>query len=89
MKRVVVFLLLLSSLIFAQDAAQNRLELEKEDIAREKIAEYSSQLNEVEEDISKEMVWMKSYASYLTSLDVRSSLNKIKTRIRYLKKRGK
>lgn len=89
MKQIVVFLLLLSSLIFAQDAAQNRLELEKEDIAREKIAEYSSQLNELEEDISKEMVWMKSYASYLTSLDVRSSLNKIKTRIRYLKKRGK
>ncbi|MCD6432514.1 MAG: mechanosensitive ion channel [Sulfurimonas sp.] len=93
MKRIVLYLLLLSSTIFAQDILQDseqiRLELEKEDISREKIVEYSSQLNELEEEISREMVWMKSYASYLTSLDVRSSLNKIKIRIRYLKKRGK
>ncbi|MDQ7068591.1 MAG: hypothetical protein Q9M40_11795 [Sulfurimonas sp.] len=50
---------------------------------------YQKQLNEFEKDISDENTWIKSYASYLTSLKVRTSLAKIKKRITYLKKHAK
>jgi len=46
-------------------------------------------LYELEQQISKDNTWIKSYASYLTSLDVRSSLTKIKVRIEYLRKNAK
>ena len=51
-----------------------------------KIDTYLQQVQEIENEISQEKVWMKSYASYLTSLDVRNSLEKIRKRINYLKK---
>ncbi len=46
-----------------------------------KIARYASDLDKLELDISKEKVWMKAYSSYLTSIDVRNSLTKIRKKI--------
>ncbi len=46
-----------------------------------KIAQYASELDRFELEISKEQVWMKAYSSYLTSIDVRNSLIKIRKKI--------
>ena len=67
---------------------QERLEQEKQKREQE-IEKHLAKLQEIEQEISQEKVWMKSYASYLTSLDVRNSLEKIKERIDYLKKHAK
>ncbi|MEA1955028.1 MAG: mechanosensitive ion channel [Campylobacterota bacterium] len=61
-------------------------ELRKNDERKEKIADFILKLKKIEAKISKEQIWTKSYASYLTSLDARNSLEKIKKRIRYLKR---
>ena len=54
----------------------------------EKIAELIKKIKIVEDNIAnKDSVWLKSYASYLTSLDVRENLAKIKKRIKYLSKK--
>ena len=90
MKFLFVILLFLSSVLFAQNNPnETKLELEKDDLRREQLEKYVNSLKEIESEISKENVWIKSYASYLTYMDVRASLNKIKKRIRYLKKRAK
>ena len=101
MRILLVILLFLSSILFAQEPSTSKkdtsaldekaykIELEKDDERREKLLEYTNKLNELESEISKENVWIKSYASYLTYMDVRASLNKIKKRIRYLKKRAR
>jgi len=54
-----------------------------------KIGQYFKLLNDLELEISKEKVWTKSYATYLTALEVRSNLLEIRKRIKYLKKRQK
>lgn len=97
MKKIVFCLLIASSLLFAADVKnkiivneqeQQRIELEKEDIKKEQIAGYLEELKQIEDKIAKkDSVWMKSYASYLTSLEVRESLEKIRERIEYLSKR--
>ncbi len=56
---------------------------------KEKIKQYLAELEKIEARIAEEKVWMKSYASYITSLDIRSKLEKIKARIKYLQKKGK
>ncbi|MCW8895070.1 MAG: mechanosensitive ion channel [Sulfurimonas sp.] len=99
MKNIVLFILLGSSLLLADNVKnsklidkqeQTRIELEQEDLKKEKIAQYVAELKKLEEKIAnKDSVWMKSYASYLTSLDVRESLEKITKRINYLKKKRK
>jgi len=99
MRFLLVIVLFLSSILIAQENSQATQELEKEKIQKEKIekekiqkeklAEYIKQINSLENEISKENVWIKSYASYLTYMDVRASLSKIKKRIRYLKKRAR
>ena len=48
-----------------------------------------SDLDNIEERIAKEKVGMKSYSSYMTSLDIRSKLDAIKTRIKFLKLKGR
>lgn len=50
---------------------------------------FVSKLDKIEEKIAKEKVWMKSYASYMTSLDIRAKLENIKNRIHFLEKNGK
>ncbi len=56
---------------------------------KKQIALYESQLESLEKELSQENTWLKSYASYLTSLEVRTSLNKIEKRIKYLTKHAK
>ena len=62
---------------------------EKEMQRRENIASYLLELKRLDTEISKEKVWMKSYASYLTSLDIREKLLEITSRIKYLKNKKK
>ncbi len=58
-------------------------------IDAKKVSEYLTQIKEIENSISREQEWVKSYASYLTFLDVRDALFKITKRIDYLKKHKK
>ncbi len=99
MKNISLFIFIILSLLFTSNVnaakvvdeqEQIRIKLEQEDLRKEKIAGYVSELQAIEEKISgKDSVWMKSYESYLTSLDVRESLEKITNRINYLKRKRK
>lgn len=66
-----------------KEIAQNEIQRKKN------ILSYALELERLESAISKEKVWMKSYASYLTSLDIREKLLNITLRIKELKKRKK
>lgn len=66
---------------------KERIATENEEKRREKIALFKLELQNLEDEISNEKVWTKSYASYLTSLEVRDGLKKIKNRIAKLKKK--
>ena len=97
MKKIVFYLFIVSSLLFSdnvksdanalkQELEQNRLA--EEDLKRERIQSYISEIKDIEQKIAKkDSVWMKSYASYLTSLEVRESLEEIKSRIEFLQKK--
>ncbi len=97
MKKIIFYLFIASSLLFSdnvksdanalkQELEQNRLA--EEDLKREKIGNYISEIKDIEQKIAKkDSVWMKSYASYLTSLEVRESLEEIKSRIEFLQKK--
>ena len=92
----ILFLLLFSLSILASDQDSGSLDISLgEDIQNIKnannlkIAQYLKLLDELEVEISKEKVWTKSYATYLTSLEVKSSLDEIRARIDYLKARKK
>ncbi|TKI70450.1 mechanosensitive ion channel [Sulfurimonas crateris] len=97
MKKTLFYLLIASSLLFSNSVTIDKnmseqdiqkIKLAQEDAKREKIAQYISELKNIEERIAKkDSVWMKSYSSYLTSLDVRESLEKIVERINYLEKK--
>ena len=96
MRKIFFNLLFISSLLFADslknDANTTFQELEKVKITeaevKEKIEKYLSELREIENKITKkDSVWMKSHASYLTSLEVRESLKKIVERVNYLQKK--
>jgi small-conductance mechanosensitive channel len=97
MKKIVFYLFIVSSLLFSDNAksdvnaAKQELEqsrLAEEDLKREKIQNYISEIKDIEQKIvKKDSVWIKSYASYLTSLEVRESLEDIKKRIEFLQKK--
>ncbi|MCX6077296.1 MAG: mechanosensitive ion channel [Campylobacterales bacterium] len=95
----IVLLLLTSYLLFAQNAVKDEntisskteiklTEQEEDQLKKNKISDYKAELRALEKEINKEQVWTKSYSSYLTSLEVRENLEKIKDRIDYLKKKG-
>ncbi|MEA2098578.1 MAG: mechanosensitive ion channel [Campylobacterota bacterium] len=65
------------------------IKLKEEKTRQETISSYILELQTIEDEISQEKVWMKSYASYLTSLDIREKLFQITSRIKDLKKRPK
>ncbi|MBU1216292.1 mechanosensitive ion channel [bacterium] len=71
-----------------QEQNQTQTADKQEELRKEKLSEYLSKLEKLEQEISKEKVWMKSYSSYLTSIEVRDGLKKIRDRINYLKNRG-
>ena len=95
MKKLSFFLLVFLSVgLFAETennttVTENEiLEIKLEKKRKDRITLYLTDLDNIEEKIAKEKVWMKSYASYMTSLDIRSSLESIKKRIKFLKKNG-
>ena len=91
------FLLFSSLLLSAELTVEERVSLiqkEKEEATKERerteqIERYRTELQNLEQVIFEEKVWMKSYASYLTSVEVRDNLAKIKKRINYLSKKAK
>ncbi|WP_321778235.1 mechanosensitive ion channel family protein [Sulfurimonas sp.] len=90
--KILSILLLISSVLFANEITAEELKANAELKERQrvtKVIEYVRTLQNLENEISKEKVWTKSYASYMTSLDVRNSLQKIKKRIKYLKNKAK
>jgi small-conductance mechanosensitive channel len=100
LKSFLFFIFFISSITFAKtiDATTTNVisqealkqeELRKDDERKEEIERLVNQLKDIEQRVSKEQIWTKSYESYLTSLEVRESLQKIKDRIKYLKKRKK
>lgn len=98
MKLFLIFFFLFNSLLFSNNLSSEEkyLEKQKENLATQKesekeeqIKEYIAELHSIEQDISQEKVWMQSYASYLTSLEVRDNLLNIKKRINYLSKNAK
>lgn len=68
---------------------QQQIEEDKQIQDSIKVTRYLAELQGVMKDIGEEKVWTKSYASYLTSLDVKEKLKKIQSRIKYLKKHAK
>ena len=95
---LLTFSILLSSenISLVVDVNQSQLlEEQRTLLAKKELAKTTQKLRleeklyELEQQISKDNTWIKSYASYLTSLDVRSSLTKIKVRIEYLRKNAK
>jgi len=68
---------------------KKKLEIKQELEKKTKITHYEEKLSVLEQDIAKDSTWIKSYSSYLTSLDIRTNLAKIKKRIHYLSKHAK
>jgi small-conductance mechanosensitive channel len=96
MQKIFLLLLLLTSLLFANDTNKSIDSLSAEEIQTLKeqerldtIKSYAKDLEKLETEISKEQVWMKSYSSYIKSLEIRESLRAITKRIEYLSKYGK
>ena len=93
MKQIFFLLLFISLSLFAQNEdANSTIEVEEaqarvEEERKNKITAYLLDLEKIEKTITKEQVWMKSYASYMTSLDIRLKLENIKNRIKYLNKK--
>ncbi|MEN8302650.1 MAG: mechanosensitive ion channel domain-containing protein, partial [Campylobacterota bacterium] len=91
------FLLFYSLLLSAELTIEERVSLIKKEKAEaqkesdrlEQIERYRVELQALEQIIFKEKVWMKSYASYVTSIEVRDNLAKIKKRINHLSKKAK
>jgi small-conductance mechanosensitive channel len=65
-----------------KEELQRQRELEKKRKKEEKLANYFASLKDLEVKISQEQVWMKSYSSYLTSLEIRDALKKIRHEIK-------
>jgi len=58
-------------------------------LIKQKIQNYLQDLHQLDTQISDENVWVKSYASYLTSLEVKNNLENIRKRIKWLTKHAK
>lgn len=99
MSRVLFSLLSLffvTTLVFAEVNASNTETLTPEEVLKnEKIQTdlqlktLKNSLQSIEKEVDHNNVWMKSYASYLTSLEIKNSLEKIRKRIDYLAKYAK
>ncbi|HIP54371.1 MAG TPA: mechanosensitive ion channel [Sulfurimonas autotrophica] len=90
MRFFLFFLLILcSSLLQAEVTAVDDSVTKKENKTAQKIENYEERLQAIESEISEENVWMKSYSSYLTSMDVKQNLDAIKKRVKYLAKHAK
>ena len=98
--KIVIFLSLLIFNLYSDDnTTTNIVDLESNKIKKElaisqniskerKIDSYLAKIATIEKEILQEKVWMNSYSSYLTSLEVRNSLKKIRKKIAFLKQQG-
>jgi small-conductance mechanosensitive channel len=76
----------------AEELAHERVLREKAQLEEEKaklIKSYTESIDALNAQIRKENMWIKSYASYLTSLKVKKNLEDIRKRIKYLSKHAK
>ncbi len=98
MKYLLLSLLFFASVAFSAELTneervllieKEKLEAQKERARLEQIERYRIELQGLEQKIFEEKVWMKSYASYLTSIEVRDNLSNIKKRINYLSRKAK
>ncbi|MDQ7045968.1 MAG: mechanosensitive ion channel [Sulfurimonas sp.] len=98
MSKLLSFLFISVSLLAQNNVAVDDIQLQEIEIKQERLKEELRiskidkallKLDAIEEKIAKEKVWMKSYASYMTSLDIRARIDKIKKRITFLEKNGK
>ena len=94
-----VFLLLVAAL-HAADATKTNAEsnasvqtaddlIARKALIQEQVDQYKAEIAKLDAQVSDENVWIKSYASYLTSLEVKNNLDKIKKRIKWLSKHAK
>ncbi len=104
MFKIFISLLLMALILFAQNdeifvdinATINTQKLEEQakvkKLEKDRIDSITlavAKLDKIEEKIAEEKVWMKSYSSYMTSLDIRAKIQNIKNRIKYLKEHAK
>ncbi len=100
MKKILFFfLLLLSTSLYLSAESQEQTEqpidenaqklLEEKEKKEQEVLGLQNRLSKLDYEINKNNVWIKSYSSYLTSLDIKNSLEKIKKRITYLTKYAK
>ena len=87
-----IYFITLSSFLYAQtsvETAQDNSVPNKQELIEKKIQEYQKDIDTIQTQISNENMWIKSYSSYLTSLDVKQNLLTIKKRIKYLSKHSR
>ena len=81
-----------SSSLYAQTAVEPEQVItvpDKQELIEKKILEYQKNIDAIQTQISNDNMWIKSYSSYLTSLDVKQNLLTIKKRIKYLSKHSR
>jgi len=95
---LVAFCIFFTNLLFADLNTTSSLSPKELKILEEKNKELAKEaelkslqetLKSIDNEIDSANVWMKSYSSYLTSLEIKKSLGKIKKRINYLAKYAK
>ncbi|MEO1938738.1 MAG: mechanosensitive ion channel domain-containing protein, partial [Sulfurimonas sp.] len=73
----------------AEVEAEEEKAKREQKLAERKIQNHLQELHQLDTQISEENVWVKSYASYLTSLEVKNNLQNIRKRIKWLRKHAK
>ena len=87
---LLLFFLVTPLLIADSNETSALSEKELQEFAKEaEIKTLKSRLQNIDAEINQNNVWMKNYSSYLTSLEIKNSLEKIKKRISYLSKYAK
>jgi len=91
MKKVLLFFLLFFSLeLFGATDINATADINQTELAvKSKIQELKKQLQTLKAQVSDENMWIKSYASYQTAMQVKKNLKKIHSRIRYLKRHAR
>lgn len=70
-------------------AATSETNVSVEEQRQQQLLRYEKNLAEVKEGLSRESVWLKSYSSYTTYLEVQKNLAELKQRIAQLSREGK
>lgn len=91
MKRILFFVFVMTATLFgAADVVVTQESNETNStLLEQEIAQMQESIAELDHEINRNNVWMKSYSSYLTSIEIKNSLEKIKKRIAYLTKYAK